>query len=358
MSDAENAPENAPENASDDAPAGAAVDEERRAEYVELATRLAEDVLFANATAVDNGERELSGNLDVLAEHGFYGAMLPREVGGLGVDFATAGLLGEILAAGCLSTTLTLGQHQGITGVLAGQGSPEQRERWLPGLASGKLRTGAAFTGAIPGPPRLTVRETPGGFRLDGVAPWVSGWGMVQLLGTAARDADDNVAWMLIDAEESPTLRVRPQRMLAANATNTVTAEFTGHPVPKDRLITVGTLAGHAQSEPFTKRLNGALVLGVARRSVQLLDEPGWAAELDECRAELDALADVDEARARAGEFAVRAATATVVRGAGRGVLHDGVPQRLLREAGLMLVFSSRPAIQEGLLRRLAGGRG
>lgn len=343
-------------------------------EAVELATRLAEDELYPNANAVDTGQRALTDNLDLLAEHGFYGGMLPREVGGLGVDFTTACLLAEILAGGCLSTTLTLGQHQGITGLLAGKGSPEQRERWLPGLAGGRIRTGAAFTGAIPGPPRLTVRETSGGCRLDGVAPWVSGWGMVDLLGTAARDADDNVGWLLVDAEESATLRVRTQRMLAANATNTVTAEFTGHPVPKDRLITVGTLAGHAESEPFTKRLNGALVLGVARRCVQLLDDSGegaggnsgagegagegagWRAELDECRADLDAMADIDAARARAGEFAVRAATATVVRGGGTGVLDGGDPQRLLREAGLMLVFSSRPAIRDGLLQRLSGG--
>ncbi|GAA2095071.1 hypothetical protein GCM10009801_63600 [Streptomyces albiaxialis] len=323
---------------------------------VAVATRLADEVLFPHATAVDTGQRKLAENLDVLAEHGFYGGVLPVEAGGLGVDFPTAALMAEILASGCLSTTLTLGQHQGITGVVAGKGSPEQRGRWLPGLVSGKIRSGAAFTGAIPGPPRLTVREAPdgGGYVLNGTAPWVSGWGMVHVLGTAARDADDNIAWLLVDAEESATLRVSPQRMLAANATRTVTVDFTDHPVPADRLVTVGTRAEHTAGEPVTKRLNGALVLGVARRAVLLLDDPAWTAELDACRADLDAMEDIDAARARAGEFAVRAATATVVEAAGRGVLEDATPQRLLREAGLMLVFSSRPAIQADLLRRLA----
>lgn len=327
---------------------------EQAPDPVAVAEWLAEEVLGPNAGAVDTGERGIRGNLDSLAEHGFYGGMLPREAGGLGADFPTACLLAEILAAGCLSTTLTLGQHQGITATVASRGAPEVRERWLPGLATGRVRSGAAFTGAIPGPPRLTVREAPGGgYRLDGTAPWVSGWGMVDVLGTAARNADDDISWLLVDAQESATLRVRPQRMVAANATNTVTVEFTAHPVPADRLVTVGTLAQHAEGEPFTKRLNGALVLGVARRAVQLLDDPSWTAELDDCRAELDAMADVDAARARAGDFAVRAATASVVRAAGAGVLEGADPQRLLREAGLMLVFSSRPAIQAGLLERL-----
>ncbi|WP_016905630.1 acyl-CoA dehydrogenase family protein [Streptomyces xiaopingdaonensis] len=325
-------------------------------DIVTLATRLAEEVLSPHASAVDTGERDLARNLDVLAEHRFYGAMLPPEAGGLGADPSTAALAAEILAGGCLSTTLTLGQHQGITGLVAGQGAPHFRERWLPGLASGRVRSGAAFTGAIPGPPRLRATAAPGGYRLDGAAPWVSGWGMVHVLGAAARDEDDRIAWLLVDAEEAPTLRVRPQQMLAANATRTVTVEFEGHFVPADRLVTVATQAEHAAGEPFTKRLNGSLVLGVARGAVELLGGGAWRAELDECRAELDAMADIDAARARAGEFAVRAATAAVVEGAGRGVLADAAPQRLLREAGLMLVFSSRPAIQAGLLERLAPG--
>lgn len=327
-------------------------------EIIERATRLAEDVLYPNATAVDTGGRSVAANLDLLAEQGFYGGMLPVEAGGLGVDFPTANLLAEILASGCLSTTLTLGQHQGITAMVAGQARPDLREKWLPGLASGTTRSGAAFTGAIPGPPRLTVREAPGGYVLNGTAPWVSGWGMVHVLGTAARDADDNIRWLLVDAEESATLRAEPQRMLALNASNTVAVTFTDHPVPADRLVTVTTLAEHQAGEPFSKRLNGALNLGVARRCAALLGDPAWTAELDACRAELDAMADIDAARARTNEFAVRAATAAVARGGGPGVLADGAPQRLLREAGLMLVFSSRPAIQADLLGRLVRNGG
>jgi len=322
-------------------------------EIIRLATRLADDVLYPNATDVDTGRRPVAANLDLLAEHGFYGGMLPAEAGGLGVDFATANLLAEILASGCLSTTLTLGQHQGITATVAAQARPELRDAWLPGLASGTIRSGAAFTGAIPGPPRLTVRETPGGYVLNGTAPWVSGWGMVHVLGTAARDADDKIRWLLVDAEESATLRVEPQRMLALNATNTVAVTFTDHPVPADRLVTVTTLAEHQAGEPYTKRLNGALNLGVARRCVRLLDDDAWTAELDACRADLDAMTDLDAARARTNAFAVRAATAAIARGGGPAILENGPPQRLLREAGLMLVFSSRPAIQQNLLERL-----
>lgn len=327
-------------------------------DLVATAERLAEDVLFANALALERGDVPLRDNLDELARHGFYGAAVPVELGGSGVDFADACSATELLASGCLCTTVVIGQHLGITSMVAG-GDARMREDWVPDLAAGSIRCGAVFTGAIPGPPQLTVRETPTGYRLDGSAPWVSGWGEVDVLGVAARDAEDNIAWLLVDAAESPTLRVRRQQLVAADASNTVLVEFDGHPVPAERLVAVTTHGQQAASEPVTKRLNGALVLGVARRCVQLLDEPEWSAELDARRTALDAALDpgsgagMDEARGRAAEFAVRAAAATVVRAGSRSVLVDRHPQRLSREAALLLVFASRPGIRDVLQRDL-----
>lgn len=323
------------------------------------AERLADEVLFENALAVERGDVAVRDNLDVLARNGFYGAAVPAELGGSGVDFAGACRATELLASGCLCTTLVLGQHLGITAMIANGGDQRMREDWVPGLAAGSIRCGAVFSGAIPGPPQLTARETPTGYRLTGSAPWVSGWGEVDVLGVAARNAADDIAWLLVDAEEGPTLRVHRQWLVAADASNTVLVEFDDHPVPAERLVAVTTHGQQAASEPVTKRLNGALVLGVARRCARLLDEPEWTAALDARRAGLDAGlepdsgVEVDEERARTAEFAVRAAAAAVVRAGSRAVLVDRHPQRLSREAALLLVFASRPGIREALQREL-----
>lgn len=328
-------------------------------ELVATAERLADDVLFANALALEHGDVGLRDNLDELARNGFYGAGVPAELGGSGLDFAGACAATEALASGCLCTTLVVGQHLGITSMVAAGGGQRAREEWVPGLAAGSIRCGAVYVGAIPGPPQLTVRETPNGYRLHGSAPWVSGWGEVDVLGVAARDVDDNIAWLLVDAEEGPTLRVHRQRLVAADASQTVLVEFDDHAVPSDRLVTVTTHSQQAASEPVTKRLNGAMVLGVARRCVRLLGEPEWTAELDARRTALDAGldpdtdSDMDEARGWAAEFAVRAAAAAMVRAGSRAVLVDRHPQRLSREAALLLVFASRPGIRDVLQRDL-----
>ena len=56
-----------------------------------------------------------------------------------------------------------------------------------------------ALAGLLPGPPRLRARATGGGYVLDGVAPWVTGWGYIDTLHVAARQEDDTIVWALLD---------------------------------------------------------------------------------------------------------------------------------------------------------------
>ena len=58
------------------------------------------------------------------------------------------------------------------------------------------------------------------------------------------------------------------------------------------------------------------------------------------------------EARASACELAVRAAHALAVGRGSTSVLVGDVAERLGREAALLLVFASRPAIKDALLRQ------
>ena len=46
---------------------------------------------------------------------------------------------------------------------------------------------------------------------IDGVAPWVSGWGLTDVIHVAARTPDDDVVWLLVDAP-SDGLRAEPLR--------------------------------------------------------------------------------------------------------------------------------------------------
>jgi hypothetical protein len=214
-----------------------------------------------------------------------------------------------------------------------------------------------ALAGLLPGPPRLTARPVDGGWLLDGEAPWVSGWGVVDLLVTVARGPEDTAVTLLMDAREQQGLAAARQRLAAANASATVQLSFDGVFVPDGRLVDQRPYDPvAAQSEGL--RGNGSLALGVGRRCCALIGPSPLDDELDACRAELTAAdtAGMPAARAHASEFAARAAHYLAVRRGSRSALAGDDAERLAREAGFLLVFGSRPAIKDALLGRFAGG--
>ncbi len=312
---------------------------------------------LADAEAVDAADTVPEEHLRGLADAGLYGIFAPVEVGGLGLG-AEVGLVIEELASACLASTFVWLQHLRLLGAMLDPGTPAAlREALLPAVVSGDVRGGVALTGLLPGPPRLTARPVDGGWLLDGEAPWVSGWGVVDLLVTVARGPGDTAVTLLMDAREQQGLAAARERLAAANASATVQLSFDGVFVPDGRLVDQRPYDPvAAQSEGL--RGNGSLALGVGRRCCALIGPSPLDDELDACRAELDAAdtAGMPAARAHASEFAARAAHYLAVRRGSRSALAGDDAERLTREAGFLLVFGSRPAIKDALLGRFAGG--
>jgi alkylation response protein AidB-like acyl-CoA dehydrogenase len=69
-------------------------------DIVQVAQRIADDVLFPAALATDASDVVPRGLLDTLARAGLYGVLAPEDAAGLGADFATLCAVQEALAAG------------------------------------------------------------------------------------------------------------------------------------------------------------------------------------------------------------------------------------------------------------------
>src|SRR5512135_2766112 len=70
---------------------------------------------------------------------GLLGLNIPEQYGGAGVDAVSAAIAIEELGWGCGSTALAIAAHNGLgTAPVALFGTPEQKERWLPGVTTGK----------------------------------------------------------------------------------------------------------------------------------------------------------------------------------------------------------------------------
>ncbi len=306
----------------------------------------------------DARDVDLSGviptaHFDDLAALGLYGAFAPLDEGGLELGASELFDVVERLAMSCLSTTFVLIQHLRLLAACLDPNAPAFIRDQRAGIIRGTVRGGVALGGLLPGPARLSARATSNGWRLNGEAPWVSGWGMVDTLFVAARTPEQTVVNLQLAAREQPGLAAIPQHLTAIDATNSVRLHFTDLEMGTEHVI--GEASYDPQSETGDRlRLNGSLALGVARRCCELLGDTAMRDELRSCRDELDLAeaSSMPEARARASEFAVRAAHALCVHRGSSSVLRGDVGERSTREASLLLSFGSRPAIRHSLLRR------
>jgi alkylation response protein AidB-like acyl-CoA dehydrogenase len=352
------------------------------AAVVHAAAEVAGTVLRPSAEATDQAPVVPVSHLDALAAAGLQGLMGPAEDKGLAAGAATTRQVFEILAGACGVTFFVWVQHHAPVRLLARSENGALRQRWLPALCRGEILGGVAFAYLRrPGPPAVVARPVPGGYRIDGEAPWVTSWGLAGLYSVAATvvpddgaDAGQALYFCLSDADADAAARrhaVRPSAPLALaamNASSTVRVGFTDLFVPTDDVITVIDLHEWRRRDGIATAQPNPAAFGIASTALDGTDNRRLAGELERCRSESYALADVEgedryspehlarlvEARAWSLELAVRCATARVAATGGRAMERANPAQRLLREAAFFTIQAQTRTLREATLRRLA----
>ena len=110
--------------------------------------------------------------VETMKELGFFGVTVPEEYGGLGADTVTMALLFEELSRAWMGIAGAIGSHTLAARMIARHGTVDQKQRWLPVLATGEVRTGIALTEPDAGSDLQGIRTTA---RLDGDHYVVSG---------------------------------------------------------------------------------------------------------------------------------------------------------------------------------------
>src|SRR5207253_1307318 len=115
----------------------------------------------------------------------------------------------QLLASYCGVTTFTQAQHHGPSRMIANGPNGELKRRLLPDLARGKRMSGISFAHLRrPGPPVLRAEPVEGGWRLQGTAPWVTGWGLISQVAFGATLPDGRFlyVWSPTGRDEFPDL--------------------------------------------------------------------------------------------------------------------------------------------------------
>jgi alkylation response protein AidB-like acyl-CoA dehydrogenase len=185
-----------------------------------------------------------------LTEQGWLAALIPEQYGGAGLPLsAAAAILEEVNAAGCNAGACHAQMY--TMGTILRHGSDEQKQRYLPDIAAGRLRLQAfAVTEPAAGSDttaiRTTARRIEGGYRVDGQKIWTSRAEhsdlMLLLARTTPRDEVEKkthgLSTFIVDmrsALDAGTMTIRPIKTLMNHATTEVF--FDGVEVPADGLV-------------------------------------------------------------------------------------------------------------------------
>lgn len=77
---------------------------------------------------------------------GLFGMLVPEAYGGIGLDAVSYSMVFEELSKAWMGVAGILGTHSMACRIIAINGTDEQKRRWLPGMASGEIRSGLALT--------------------------------------------------------------------------------------------------------------------------------------------------------------------------------------------------------------------
>ncbi|MBC7132812.1 MAG: acyl-CoA dehydrogenase family protein [Roseovarius sp.] len=160
----------------------------------DLVRRVALERVAPRAREIDRTADYPHDMYDLIRELGLFTLPFPEEYGGAHSMFSACVAVEE-LARVCYNTAyLLVVQWVPIGAILAG-GTPEQKARWLPGLASGELRGALSLTEAQSGSDVAGIRTRAvrdgDDYVLNGAKIWCTNAGMADFVLVAARVGDD-----------------------------------------------------------------------------------------------------------------------------------------------------------------------
>jgi alkylation response protein AidB-like acyl-CoA dehydrogenase len=218
-----------------------------------LAHDVAQAEIEPNAAAWDREHRFPTDLYAKLAGLGLMGVCVPAELGGAGADFLSYILVLEELSRADAGVGVTVAVHtSACTLPLVAFGTQEQRERFVPPLASGETIGAFALTepGAGSGAGSLLTRAEPDGdgWIVNGAKQWITNGSYAGTFLLFARTDPESAAARGISAFvlDADQVRVtREEEKLGLNSSSTVDLVVEDARVGRDRLL-------HEEGRGFT----------------------------------------------------------------------------------------------------------
>jgi butyryl-CoA dehydrogenase len=164
---------------------------EEHKEFQEEIRHFAETRIRPVARALDERSEFPWENVRAMAEKGWMGIPIPQEFGGMGKDYLSYTLAVEELARVDASHSITVSAHTTLgTSPILYFGTEEQKKKWIPYLAQGKVLGGFGLTepgaGSDASGTRTRAVRVEGGWRINGSKIFITHAGVGEIFVVTA----------------------------------------------------------------------------------------------------------------------------------------------------------------------------
>ncbi len=263
---------------------------EDQQEILKAVRGFVEKAILPVATELEHADEYPTEIVEGLKELGVFGLMIPEEYGGLGESLLTYALCVEEIARGWMSVSGVINTHFIVAYMLMQHGTEEQKQKYLPRMATGEVR--GSFSMSEPGLgsdvsaiKTKATRGDDGGYTIDGQKMWLTNGGssnLVAVLVKTDEGADSvykNMTTFLVEKEpgfgetaQGVTVPGKIDKM-GYKGVDTTELVLEGHRISADQIL------GGEPGKGFYQMMDGvevgrvnvaARACGVANRAFEL----------------------------------------------------------------------------------------
>lgn len=264
---------------------------EEQGELVKLVREFVEEQIIPVATELEHRDEYPTQIVEGMKQMGIFGLMIPEEYGGMGESLLTYALCVEEIARGWMSVSGIINTHFIVAYMILQHGTEEQKQRYLPRMATGEVR--GAFSMSEPGCgsdvaaiKTKAVRDSESDdWTINGQKMWLTNGGSANLVAvlvktdTGADSVYKNMTTFLIEKEpgfgetaQGVTVPGKIEKM-GYKGVDTTELVFEGHRTTSAQIL------GGEPGKGFYQMMDGVEVgrvnvaargCGVARRAFEL----------------------------------------------------------------------------------------
>ncbi|NYG60473.1 alkylation response protein AidB-like acyl-CoA dehydrogenase [Nocardioides daedukensis] len=181
-------------------------------EILKTVRQFVEEKIIPVAQDLEHADEYPTEIIEGLKELGIFGLTIPEEFGGLGESLLTYALVVEEIARGWMSVSGVINTHFIVAYLLMNHGTQEQKEKYLPRMATGEVRGAFSMSEPSLGSDVSAIstkatKATDGSYSITGQKMWLTNGGtstLVAVLTKTDEGADSvykNMSTFLVEKE-------------------------------------------------------------------------------------------------------------------------------------------------------------